>query len=175
MPNLFKSRFVSALKRSRYLVGLFIAVELLALPAAAQIVHSVSFKVEPHVVAAEIPLEMPGRRDFLVSSNAPFNIAATGMIGEIDVTVNLSGQMGELTYGQAAQMPGPEVSCAALISPNETQIYEAKVRTAAKRGTPVEQAVIISITYDPIATPDFTFTVDEVASVAGDCGPKRLS
>ena len=169
MPNPFTSKFMSRLKQSRYLIGGFIALELLAIPAAAQMVHTVSFKIDPHVVAAEIPLGIAGRSDFLVSSNAPFSVTATGMVGEVDMALNLSGQMGELRYGKSAQAPGPVSGCAMMTSPTETQIYQATVRTAARRGTATEQAVILSFTYDPVATPEFQFVTQNSAPKSGAC------
>jgi hypothetical protein len=169
MPNLIKARFMSGSKTSRYLIGGFIALELLAIPAAAQIVQTVSFKIEPTVIASKVPLETAGRTDFVVISNAPFYITAANMIGDINVSVSVSGQVGELIFGQSAQLPGPASRCATVTSPAPTPIYQATQRTAAKRGETAEQAIIMTFTYDPVATPDFQFSTDDVAMVAAAC------
>ena len=153
----------------RYLAGLWIAVELLSLPAAAQVVHRVSFSVQPHVIAAEIPVDRPGEAHFVVSSNAPFAVVADDIIGEIDISVSESGTFGLMDYGSSAQLPGESEGCVLMLGPHEQVVYRAERRTAAKRGDGVEQAVVMSFIFDPAASPRFDFTVGERAVVASAC------
>ena len=170
MQNQIKPRTVSSLFKARYLVGLWVCAELLTLPAAAQVVHSVAFSVEPHVVAAPVGGERPGQRSFVVSSNAPFNVTAANMVGAVDVSVQQSGAVGAMVFGAASQLPGAAAGCAVLTSPAESVIYRAHQRTAARRGDGVEQAVIMTFTFDPIAVPDIRFTVDDRPVSAAACG-----
>ena len=175
MPNRSITRRVLKSPKTKWMLGGWVLLELTALPAAAQVVHTVSFRVEPHVVAAPIPSDTPGRLDFVVSSNAPFNVTAADMVGELDVVVTQSGMLGEQAFGQASQLPGASQSCARLTSPAGAVVYRAARRTAAARGDGVEQAVIISFHFDPVAAPSIAFTVEPQPVVAQECAGDALS
>ena len=155
--------------KKRYIVFGLLAVELISLPAAAQIVHRVAFEVRPAVTAVEIPTSEPGVSRYLVASNAGFGIKANDLIGEIQTKVHVSGSMGALIrFGDAAQLPGPDMMCARA-SGLSSDIYAADRKTAGSPGTPPEQAVIFEFTYDSAANPDFEFvagadTAPEIAS-----------
>ena len=78
MKNRLKK--LSMLKgKKRYLLIGWLGLELLTLPAAAQIVNSVSFEVRPIVTAVEIPTNEPGVSRFLVASNAGFGVKANDL------------------------------------------------------------------------------------------------
>jgi len=157
--------------KKRYFVAAFIAVELASLPAAAQIINKVAFQVRPTVTAVEIPTAEVGKSRFLVVSNAPFTVRSADMVGEIKVSVHQSGEMNGNRFGDNAQMPGPNTACAVVTSPSQTVIYQAERKTAAKRGNPVSQAVVIQVKYDSSATPKISFAKDDAAPVAtaGGC------
>ena len=143
--------------KKRYIVFGLLAIELLSLPAAAQIVHRVAFEVRPTVTAVEIPTTEAGVSRYLVTSNAGFGIKANGVIGDIHTDVHVSGGTGALNrFGDAAQLPGPESTCAQA-SGISSDIYAANRKTAATPGTPPEQAVIFEFRYDAAARPDFEF------------------
>lgn len=143
--------------RKRYFAIGLLAMELLSLPAAAQIVHNVSFEVRPRVTAVEIPTSEPGVSRYLVASNAGFGVKAYDVIGDIRVDVHLSGAMaGENRFGDAAQLPGPQSGCARA-SGLDSDIYLAKRKTAVSTGTPPEQAVVFEFRYDANARPNFEF------------------
>lgn len=143
--------------KKRYIFFGILAVELLSLPAAAQIVHRVAFDIRPIVTAVEIPTSEPGMSRYLVASNAGFGVKANGVLGEVQVEVHVSGTMGEATrFGDAAQLPGPESVCAQA-SGLGADIYIADRKTAATPGTPPQQAVVFEFTYDPNARPNFQF------------------
>lgn len=143
--------------KKRYIVMIWLAVELLSLPAAAQIVHRVAFEVRPIVTAVEIPTSEPGVSRYLVTSNAGFGVRANGVIGEVQVDVKVSGAMsGAIRFGDAAQLPGPETGCAQA-SGLSSDIYIADRKTAASPGTAPEQAVVFEFAYDIEARPDFEF------------------
>lgn len=143
--------------KKRYILFGILAVELLSLPAAAQIVHRVAFDIRPIVTAVEIPTSEPGMSRYLVASNAGFGVKANGVLGEVQVDVHVSGTMGEATrFGDAAQLPGPASACAHANGLG-ADIYIADRKTAATPGTPPQQAVVFEFTYDPNARPNFQF------------------
>ncbi len=177
MKNQLKNLFVKniSLKRlsgkKRYIVAAIIAIECASLPAAAQIINKVVFQTRPTVTAVEIPTPEPGLSRFLVVSNAPFTVRSANMIGDIDLSVHKSGDINGQRFGDSAQMPGPQSGCASVSAPSETTIYQAERKTAATRGTPLSQAVIMQIKYDPSAAPNITFAKDNAApaAIAGAC------
>ena len=169
MNNPFKK--LSGLQgKKRYLVLGLLAVEILSLPAAAQIVQRVSFEARPNVIAVEIATSEPGLSRYLVTSNAGFSVKANDVVGGIHVDVHVKGAMGGTTrFGDAAQLPGPKSGCAQT-SKLESNIYLADRKTVAASGTPPEQAVIFEFRYDADARPDFEFIAGiDSASVIESC------
>lgn len=164
MKNRLKK--LSMLKgKKRYIVLGLLAVELMSLPAAAQIVHRVAFDIRPIVTAVEIPTSEPGVSRFLVASNAGFGVKANDVIGKIQTEVHVSGSMGALSrFGDAAQLPGPEMMCVQASGIN-SNIYVANRKTAATPGTPPEQAVIFEFRYDAQARPNFEFVAGATSAV----------
>ena len=154
--------------KKRYILFGFLAVELLSLPAAAQIVQRVAFDIPPVVTAVEIPTAEPGMTRFLVASNAGFGVKANNLVGDVTVNVHVSGSLsGANRFGDAAQLPGPQSICAQAAGAGSA-IYNADRKTAASPGTPPEQAVVIEITYEASARPDFEFIAgaDKTAPVS---------
>lgn len=166
MKNRIKK--LSMLKgKKRYLVLAWLGVELLSLPAAAQIVNRVSFEIRPIVTAVEIPTTEEGVSRFLVASNAGFGVKASDVIGDVQIDVHLSGSLQSTTrFGDSAQLPGPQKGCAQA-SGLASNIYLADRKTAATPGTPPEQAVIFEFKYDADARPVFEFTpgVDKTLAI----------
>ncbi len=154
--------------KKRYLVMGFLALEMMSLPAAAQIVQRVAFSPNPIVTAVEIPTAEPGLSRFLVTSNAEFSVqAANGNRGTINTLVHVSGTLAGMNrFGDAAQLPGPKRACARINGP-ATHIYSAKRKTAAENGTAPEQAVVFEFRYAKDSQPSFEF-------VAGNVTPKPI-
>ncbi len=172
MTNRLKNCLMEKLNgKKRYIALALLASEIAALPAAAQIIHKVAFKIRPIVTAVEIPANEAGISRFMVVSNAPFTVRSADMIGEIDISVHKSGDINGSRFGDNAQMPGPKTTCASLTNPAETVIYQADQKTAISRGTPMSQAVIIQIQHDPSAAPNITFANDTAtpSTVAPPC------
>ncbi len=143
--------------KKRYLVFGLLALEVLSLPAAAQIVHRVAFDIRPVVTAVEIPTAEPGMSRFLVASNAGFSVKASNVVGDVSVAVHVSGTMSDVSrFGDAAQLPGPATGCA-IASGMRSDIYVADRKTAASPGTPPQQAVIFEFKYDSDARPAIEF------------------
>jgi len=157
--------------KKRYIVLGFLAVELMSLPAAAHIVHSAAvqaIQVQPVVTAVEVPTQKPGLSRFLVMSNAGFGVQANNVSGEVSVKIKPKGVLNNVSrYGGAAQLPGPQETCAQTSNAN-TSIYIADRKTAAREGTAPQRAVIFEISYDPAAQPKFEFIAgsDKIATIA---------
>lgn len=148
--------------KKRFLFIGLLLLELISLPAAAQIVQKVSFDIRPIVTAVEIPTAEPGVSRYLVASNAGFSVQAKDIIGTVEVDVHVSGTMGVGNrFGDSAQLPGPKLSCSQTSGTNAV-IYIADRKTAASHGTPPEQAVVFEFQYSSEIRPSFEF----VAGVA---------
>jgi len=147
--------------KKRYLVMGFLAFELMSLPAAAHIVHNAATQTRPIVTAVEIPTSEPGLSRFLVTSNSGFDVRANDVVGDVSVRVHVSGTLSsETRFGDAAQLPGPDVICAHVTTEN-TAVYKADRTTAAREGATTEQAVVIEFNYDYAARPNFKFSADQ--------------
>lgn len=143
--------------KKRYLILGVIALELAALPAAAQMVDRVVFEAKPKVTAIEIPTPTAGQSRFLVASNAPFHVHSRNVIGDMNVTVHQSGDLNGSRFGDNAQMPGENEACSNVKQPQDTVIYKAYQKTAQTRGPVLSQAVIFEFSYDQLAQPIITF------------------
>ena len=142
--------------RYKVLIG-WLAFELaalpFALPALASFKHRVSFEVDQKAIAVPLP-PSPGERRFLVASNGPFSVIADNVVGEISVTLTQSGVASGVSYGEKSQMPGEASACGFVTAAQPTRIYTAQTKTAEKRGTVTEQAVLVTIKFDAETTPD---------------------
>jgi len=135
-----------------------IGIELLSIPAAAQMVHRVAFEVQPKVISVEIPTPEAGLSRYLVTSNDGFSVEAIDLVGEVQIGVHKSGTFANGNrFGDAAQLPGPEQSCADSFSSLSSPIYAATQKTASEPGGVVAQAVVFEFRYDPAVTPRFKF------------------
>ena len=160
----------------RKLLGLWLLVELVSLPATAQIVDRVSFKIAPTVITTPVPHQPAGKKSFLVATNTPFTVEVAGTVGDVDVRVAHTGYYGDLRYGTKAQMPGPRTSCVqGRLAP--VVAYRADRKTAATRGDVQEHAVRVDVTFDPVADPEIAFVAAEesTASEGMACATARDS
>ena len=152
--------------RYKVLIG-WLAIELaalpFALPALASFKHRVSLKVEQKAIAVPLP-PLPGERRFLVASNGPFSVIADNVIGELSVSLTQSGEASGVSYGSKSQLPGESSACGFVTAPRPTRIYTALTKTAQSRGTVTEQAVLVTIKFDPETSPDLTIKPMEQSS-----------
>ena len=162
MKNQVRKLHMKLKGKKRYVLIPLLAMELAALPAAAQIVHKVAFEIRPMVTAVEIPTAAKGKRRFLVTSNAPFSVEAASMVGDLNVSVHRSGMMNTQRFGDNAQFPGTKQNCAVLISPSAVPVYSATQKTASTKGSAVSQAVIFEFRFDPSAAPDLKFIAGDI-------------
>ena len=144
--------------RTKLILVALLGLEIVSIPAAAQIVQRVAFNVRPMVTAVEIPTAEARLSRYIVTSNAGFGVGTTNYIGSVQVRVHQSGEIaGGSRFGDAAQLPGDASSCANVFSAMATPVYMADRKTAATPGSVADQAVIFEFRYDAAATPDFTF------------------
>ena len=156
--------------RKRYLLAVLLGMELLSLPVAAKAVAEMDFAPTPHVIAKPITTREPGVQAFIVTANAPFNVSASGMVGRINVSVELSGALGSLDYGSAARLPGKASACARLTSPADATVYRATRSTEASDGNAVEQSVVMVFRHNSQTAPTIRFTTDDTPLLATSCG-----
>lgn len=150
--------------RTKLLLG-WLGLELVALPFAvpafAVFKDRISFTVPQKVIAVPLPPQ-PGEIRYLVASNSAFAVVSTGMIGEISVDITPSGTANGVAYGSKSQMPGDAQSCGFPTSQAASRIYTSRDKTAAKRGDITEQAVLVTVRFDPVAAPRIRIeTMDE--------------
>ena len=146
-------------KTRNILIGLLV-LEILTLPAAAQIVNKVVFEAPQKAVAVELPPE-PGLSKFVVTSNAPFTLVADNAEGDFEIHVHQSGTVNGNRFGDNAQMPGRSEACATVVSSHESAIYRADRKTAAQPGEILSQAVIIEVRYDASVTPELRIETEQ--------------
>lgn len=115
----------------------------------------VSFQISPKVVS-QILDSGDGETRLLIASNSAFKINATGLIGEVNITIETSGQVGGSRYGGASQLPGQKATDVFLTSAFETPIYRSTRKTALDSGKPIDQAVLVRISYEGSPHPVFT-------------------
>ena len=137
--------------KGKLLLG-WIALELAAIPAAAQMIERVSFAPAPQVIVADARDNAPGFRSFLVASNTPFVVEVEQVVGDVEVEVFSNGYIGEMMYGANAQMPGAAKVCMTARL-GMTRVYEAERKTAATRGNVQSHAVRVNVRFDKAADP----------------------
>ncbi len=135
-------------------MGIAVA-ELLTLPAAAHMWGEYKIQKKPHVIAAIID-ENPGISRYFVSSDGPFTITADKLSGPVLTRVIQSGKIGDIVFGEKAQLPGPDLKCAETDT-DKAVIYAADKPTIVSKGEVVSNAVLITLVYDKSAAPKFDF------------------
>ena len=142
-------------KKHKKLFFVLLAIDILSIPAAAQMVDHVSFSVPQKVASVKLEVTKSGMQSFVVASNAPFAIISENAIGEFNVQIRTKDTINGLDVGGNAQFPGAHSSCAIANSIAPQKIYEAVRKTAKQRGEVISQAVIVDVRYDPALTPKF--------------------
>lgn len=140
--------------KKRSLIAGIIALELLSIPAAAQMVDYVSFKAPQKAVAVPLPSK-DGVASFMVMSNAPFTIVAKDTVGDFYVFVTEKGEVNGNAFGANAQLPGDSARCSSVFTHEPSAIYRADQKTAARSGPILTQAVRVDIQFEPGSEPTF--------------------
>jgi len=157
-------------KNNKALLGVFLALEVMSIPAAAKMAERVKFGPKPMVIVADVPNQLSGQDSFLVSSNTPFVVEVGGVVGEVKVDIATGGYIGTMLYGNNAQMPGVERACS-MGRFGTVEAYRSERKTAAKRGSVKSQAVRVNVRYDRIASPNIRIVpvIDSVSLPGRAC------
>lgn len=145
--DMFK-RLRHAKPRYKILIGLWIAAELISLPAAASVALAVTGKTSP-LVAEPIETTEPGTSQFVVTHSVPFDILVSGIKSEVNIVVE--DARFETTVSS---------TCARLISTHPRIIKT--IEGNADPDAPMSK-LFITVTYDPATMPDIRF--DQVSFV----------
>ena len=130
-------------------------LDLLCIPATAQIIDKVSFSAPQKVASVKLVTPEAGLQRFVVASNAPFAVISENAAGDFTVSLKTKEQINGIDVGENAQLPGTEKSCATAVTAAPQKIYEAIRKTAKARGEVLSQAVIVEIRYDADLAPEF--------------------
>lgn len=144
--------------RKRTIIIGIAALELAAIPALA-FIDTPSFDFDrTYVIAAEID-SPAGLKRYFVNSNAPFDIVAKDFKGPIFTTIKAHGQIGEVQFGENAQMTGTLQNCvtASSVVGAAKIIFKSTEGTITGNGSPVSQAVLVTIVHDLSQNPEIQF------------------
>ncbi|MDB2439205.1 hypothetical protein N9W89_10860 [Hellea sp.] len=161
--------------KKRYIVYGLIALEIATIPVSAMIMQNVAFHAPQSVSAAPFPHEA-GVSKFLLTSDAPFAVISENAIGKFDITIQASGDLNGLPFGDQAQMPGDAQSCTLSDTKDPKIIYLAERKTALSEGDALSRAVILEIRYPANVKPDFKIVTENESKgvkIAKLCTPKQ--
>ncbi len=168
IKNTVKTKF----KKHKHWFIAALVLDILSIPAAAQIVDRVSFSVPEKVASVRLDVDQAGMQRFVVASNGPFAVISENAVGEFNVKLVSKGNIKGHPIGENAQLPGALGNCALVTGQSPQKIYEAVRKTAKQSGEVLSQAVIIEINYDPQLSPEFKIMTGQNAGgiqAAGGC------
>lgn len=141
-------RFKNAKPRYKILIGLWIGVELISLPAAASVAFAVTGKTAP-LVAEPVETTEPGISQFIVTHSVPFDILVSGIKSEVNIVI-------EDAHSDTVVLS----TCARFISthPRVIKTIDASADPEAPLST-----LFVTVTYDASETPDISF--DQISFV----------
>lgn len=141
-------RLKTAKPRWRILIGLWVLVELLSLPAAASVALSIAGRSAPLMVEP-IETNEPGIAQFLVTHSVPFDILVSDMKSEVNVIV------------EDAKYDRPALTACANLQTTHPRLI--KTLDAPKEAdTPIAN-IFVTVTFDPKESPDISF--DQISFV----------
>jgi len=150
------------MKKRHLLLGL-LALEIAALPVAAQIIKKTNISMPDHVIASEFPENIPGRTRMFVNSNGPFTIISENARGEVRTIIIPEGTVGKQAFGSNAQLPGDALKCSHVKSGAKQAVYKSSQKTARAKGSPISQAVLVILSYDKNTSPKFSVLTPETS------------
>ncbi|MGB6231830.1 MAG: hypothetical protein WBF53_17075 [Litorimonas sp.] len=142
-------------RKYRFAAGLWIAVELLAIPAAATVALSTGMSGGPEIVAERVNQDQPGTAIYVVTHSEAFSVAVSGTNGA--VLVDSQGTTEPL--GQARRTS----QC--------SRVEAAQMRIVGAVEAPEEGfgITIVTVTYDPDTNPDLLIGAKIMAPVGESC------
>ena len=123
--------------------------------ACANVSDRVVLQIPQKVFTKTLP-SLPGVTRILLATNTPYVIRSEGVIGEMHIDFESRGIVDGQSFGSKSQAPASEGACVYLDQPFETPLFVSQSRTASQSGRPLEQAIVIVVTHDPMVTPNLT-------------------
>lgn len=145
--DMFK-RLKNAKPRYKILIGLWIGVELISLPAAASVAFAVTGKTAP-LVAEPVKTVEPGTAQFMVTHSVPFDILVSGITSEVNIVIEDAHSDTEISS-----------TCARFISTHPRII---KTIDASPDPEAPLSKLFVTVTYDATETPEISF--DQISFV----------
>lgn len=141
-------RLKNAKPRYKILIGLWLAVELVSLPAAASVAFAITGKSGP-LVAQTLETAEPGMAQFLVTHSVPFDVLVSGVTSEVNIMIEDAKSDADVSS-----------ACARFVSthPRVIKTVDAPTDPEAPIGT-----LFVTVTYDVSETPEISF--DEISFV----------
>ena len=147
-------RLKNAKPRYKILIGLWLAFELISLPAAASVAFSFTGKSAP-LVAEPIETTEPGTSQFLVSYSVPFDILVSGVKKDVNVLIE------DVRDDEAISS-----SCASFVS-HDPRVVKT-IDASSELDAPIA-AIFVTISHDPAEHPDISFKQISFAPPALPC------
>lgn len=148
MYEIMLSRFKSASPKLKFFLGLWIALEIISIPAAAGFAWafgwpSLSQASESQLVAERLETDIPGTSHFVVTHSSDFDITVSGTVHEVQVKV-------EDAHNEIATVS----ACAKMVSQAPRVIKTVTAPALADRpiGT-----LFVTVTHDLDVIPDIQF------------------
>jgi len=117
-----------------------------------------------HSYVISSPIDSPpGQQLFFVNSDTAFSILSENAEGPTQITVTTDSQIGGVSFGETALMPGPDNICSLVTGTKKTAIYASDHGTHEREGLglnfsrtkTMSQTVLVSIFFDPRTQPEF--------------------
>lgn len=136
------------------MIGLWIAIELISLPAAASVAFSITGKTAP-LVAQTLETTEPGMAQFLVTHSVPFDVLVSGIKSDVNIMVEDAQSDADMSS-----------SCASFLSlhPRVIKTIDAPANLEAPIST-----LFITVTYDVSETPQISFKQISLVPAALPC------
>ncbi len=154
------------MRKRNIIIGIAI-LEILSIPAAAHLHSNLDFKNRVNVIAAEI--EAPnGVKSYFITSDGPFIAIGKDLTGKAMIALNQTGQLGDVSFGETAQLPGPSSACVDSLSAQEQIIYTASQATVTEKADVLSGTVLFTLFHDSAIQPEIRFVQ---SSKAGELKP----
>lgn len=154
------SRLKTASPKLKFFLGLWLAVEILSLPAAAAFawafgIPSIGQASDSQLVAERLETNIPGVTHFVVTHTEAFDIAVGGVTNTVHVTVEDAHQLTATTSG-----------CGLIndASPRVIKTVNAPPHPDKPIGT-----LFVTVTHDAESHPDIRFESDANLREASPC------
>lgn len=165
MVNVMLARFKTVGPKMKIFLGLWLVVELLSIPAAAQIIRYASISDDRMFVAEEAEPSEPGKARFLVTHTVPFDVAVSGVTGNVIVMVE-NAKPGPSTAFETAQ-------CVTVESDQLRTVLTRTIEPSATDSSPFRTSVV-TLFFDEVAQPDIHLEPKIFAPHSQPCENKPL-